>query len=232
MYDRALQALFVMALEPEFEATFEGNSYGFRPGRSQINAMKQIQLCLQQADRYVLDADISKCFDKINHEKLLILIGHKGRVRNQIQAWLESRNIFEGIFESSNAGTPQGGVIAPLLSNIALDGIEKRLGDWAETQRLLRPNGKPIDKKKDRRKSIIFVRYADDFVIMNHNLNVIKECEIIVGKFLAERGLMLSDAKTKIVHIRKPFETNEPGFKFLGFKVKHFDTKKHSAKNN
>jgi RNA-directed DNA polymerase len=86
MYDRALQALFVMALEPEFEATFEGNSYGFRPGRSAIDAMKQIQLCLQQADRFVLDADISKCFDKINHEKLLVLIDHKGKVRTQIQA--------------------------------------------------------------------------------------------------------------------------------------------------
>jgi len=160
MYDRALQALFVMALEPEFEATFEENSYGFRPGRSPIDAIKQIQLCLQQADRFVLDADISKCFDKINHEKLLVLIGHKKKVRTQIRAWLESGNIFEGIFESSDVGTPQGEMISPLLSNIALDGIEKRIGDWAETQRLFRPNGKLVDKKKDRRKSIIFVRYA------------------------------------------------------------------------
>ena len=232
MYDRALQALFVMALEPEFEATFEENSYGFRPGRSPIDAMKQIQLCLQQADRFVLDADISKCFDKINHEKLLVLIGHKGKVRTQIQAWLESGNIFEGIFESSDAGTPQGGVISPLLSNIALDGIEKRIGDWAETQRLFRPNGKLVDKKKDRRKSIIFVRYADDFVVMNHNLSVIQKCKEIISEFLAERGFELSDAKTKIVHTRIVFEKNKPGFEFLGFKIKHFDTKKHSAKNN
>ena len=232
MYDRALQALFVMALEPEFEATFEKNSYGFRLGRSQIDAMKQIQLCLQQADRFVLDADISKCFDKINHEKLLVLIGHKGKVRSQIQAWLESGNIFEGIFESSDAGTPQGGVISPLLSNIALDGIEKRIGYWAENQRLFRPSGKLVDNKKDRRKSIIFVRYADDFVVMNHNLDVIKKCKEIIGDFLAERGLALSDAKTKIVHTRISFEKNEPGFEFLGFKIKHFDTKKHSAKNN
>ena len=86
MYDRALQALFVMALEPEFEATFEGNSYGFRPGRSPIDAMKQIQLCLQQADKFVLNADIAKCFDRINHEKLLDLIGHKNKVRDQIRA--------------------------------------------------------------------------------------------------------------------------------------------------
>lgn len=232
MYDRALQALFVMALEPEFEAIFEVNSYGFRPGRSPIDAMKQIQLCLQQADRFVLDADISKCFDKINHEKLLALIGHKGKVKTQIQAWLESGNIFEGVFESFEAGTPQGGVISPLLSNIVLDGIEKRIGDWAETQRLFRPNGKLIDKKKDRRKSIIFVRYADDFVIMNHNLSIIHKCKEIISEFLAERGLEFNNAKTKIVHTRTAFEKNEPGFEFLGFKIKHFDTKKHSAKNN
>jgi RNA-directed DNA polymerase len=110
LYDRALQALFVMALEPEFEAVFEGNSYGFRPGRSPMDAMKQIQLCLQQADRFVLDADISKCFDKIDHEKLLSLIGHEGKVRNQIRAWLESGNIFEGTFERTVSGTSQGGV--------------------------------------------------------------------------------------------------------------------------
>ena len=160
------------------------------------------------------------------------MIGHKGKVRTQIRAWLESGNIFEGIFESSDAGTPQGGVISPLLSNIALDGIEKRISDWAETQRLLRPNGKLVDKKKDRRKSIIFVRYADDFVVMNHNLSLIQKCKEIINEFLTERGLELSDAKTKIVHTRMSFENNKPGFEFLGFKIKHFETKKHSAKNN
>jgi RNA-directed DNA polymerase len=232
MYDRALQALFVMALEPEFEATFEANSYGFRPGRSAIDAMKQIQLCLKQSDKFVLDADISKCFDKINHEKLLALIGHKGKIKTQIQAWLESGNIFEGIFESSDAGTPQGGVISPLLSNIALDGIEKRIGDWAETQRIFRRNGELINRKDRKRKSIHFVRYADDFVVMHHNMDVIKKCREIISEFLTERGLEISDAKTKIVHTRISFEKNEPGFEFLGFKIKHFDTKKHSAKNN
>ena len=80
MYDRALQALFVMALEPEFEATFEENSYGFRPGRSPIDAMKQIQLCLQQTDRFVLDADISKCFDKITNLQLLHAVCHDRKI--------------------------------------------------------------------------------------------------------------------------------------------------------
>jgi len=231
MFDRALQALFVMALEPEFEAKFEGNSYGFRPGRSQIDAMKQIQLCVQQGDKFVLDADIAKCFDKINHDKLLDLIGHKGKVRDQIRAWLESGNIFEGIFEPTQAGTPQGGVISPLLSNIALDGIEKKLGDWAETQRLLNRNGNPVSGRISKRKFVNFVRYADDFVIMNHDVAVIRKCEQLVGEFLAERGLELSKAKTKIVHTRIPFEGRVAGFEFLGFKIKHFETKRRSAKD-
>lgn len=93
MYDRALQALFVMALEPEFEANFEENSYGFRPGRSPIDAMKQIQLCCQQAEKFVLDADIAKCFDRIDHDKLLELSGQKGKVRRQIEASVYNGNI-------------------------------------------------------------------------------------------------------------------------------------------
>lgn len=231
IYDRALQALFVMALEPEFEATFEGNSYGFRPGRSPIDAMKQIQLCCQQGEKFVLDADISKCFDRIDHSKLLELTGHKGKVRKQLEAWLNSGNIFEGIFTTTEAGTPQGGIISPLLSNIALDGMEKAIADWAENQRLLRPNGKPIDRKIERRKAIHFIRYANDLVVMHREVAIVKTCRTIINKFLAERGLELSEAKTKIVHTRKHFESNEPSFDFLGFTVKHFDTRHRSAYN-
>jgi RNA-directed DNA polymerase len=122
-------------------------------------------------------------------------------------------------------------VISPLLSNIALNNIEKKIGDWAETHRLSRPNNKLINNKTERCKSVMFIRYADDFVIMNRDLNIIQECKRIISKFLAERGLELSVAKTKIVHTRIPFEKNEPGSEFLGFKIKHFDTKRRSAKN-
>ena len=232
MYDRALQALFVMALEPEFEAIFEENSYGSRPGRNAIDAMKQIQLCCQQAEKFVLKADIEKCFDKINHDKLLEILGHKDKIRKQIEAWLKSGNIFEGVFETSERGIPQGGVISPLLSNIALHGLEKVLRDWAENQKLLRPNGKPIDKKSAKRKAVHFIKYVDDFVIMHRELWVIEECQKLVNDFLAERGLALSKAKTKIVHTRFKFQNNSAGFEFMGFKIKHFTTKKHSAKNN
>lgn len=120
---------------------------------------------------------------------------------------------------------PQGGVISPLLSNIALDGLEKRLVDWAKAQPLLRSNGRPITPKGERRKSISFVRYADAFVVMSHNLDVIKKCKEIISEFLVERGLGLSDAKTKLVHIRILFENSKLGFEFPSFKIKHFDIK-------
>lgn len=123
-------------------------------------------------------------------------------------------------------------MISPLLSNIVLNGIEEKLGDWAESQQLYRPNGNRIDKKVDRRKSIIYVRYADDFIVMNHNVDIIRKCNIVIENFLSERGLELSQAKTRIIHTRNAFGGYEPGFEFLGFKIRHFDTKKHSAKDN
>lgn len=232
MYDRALQTLFVMALEPEFEAIFEEHSYGFRPGRSPIDAIAQIKLCIHQGEKFVLDADIEKCFDKIDHAKLLELIGHKGKIRRQIEAWLRSGNIFEGIFYLTESGTPQGGIISPLLSNIVLNGMQKEIEDWAAEQKLYRPDGVAIDSRARRRKAVHFIRYADDFVIMHRELEVIKSCRNIVQKFLAKRGLMLSNVKTRIVHTRLPYKGQTPGFNFLGFTIKHFDTKHRSARTS
>jgi RNA-directed DNA polymerase len=177
----------------------------------------------------VLDADISRCFDKINHNKLLELTGHKGKIRRQIEAWLKSGNIFEGIFHITESGTPQGGIISPLLSNIALNGMQKEIEEWAAEQKLYRPDGVALDSRNKRRKAIHFIRYADDFVIMHRELEVVKSCHDIVRTFLAERGLMLSDAKTRIVHTRLPYEKQKPGFNFLGFTIKHFNTKNRSA---
>src|SRR4028119_1220740 len=98
MYDRALQAAVKAALEPEWEAVFEPNSYGFRPGRSCHDAIKQIKNCIQHKAKFVLDADIAKCFDRINQEKLLQKLNIKGRVRQQIKAWLKSGVIDQGAF--------------------------------------------------------------------------------------------------------------------------------------
>ena len=112
MFDRALQALVKSALEPEWEAKFEPNSYGFRPGYSCHDAIDQIFKELAGTAKYVLDADIAKCFDKINHETLLEKLDTYPKLERQIKAWLESGVMNNGVFEETEAGTPQGGVSA------------------------------------------------------------------------------------------------------------------------
>jgi RNA-directed DNA polymerase len=128
MYDRALQSLVKMMLEPEWEAKFlETNSYGFRPGRSCHDAIHQIFLELIKTSKYILDTDISKCFDNINHQILLKKLNTYPSLRRQIKAWLKSGVMDNGLFEETESGTPQGGVISPLLANIALYGMEKHI---------------------------------------------------------------------------------------------------------
>ncbi len=129
--DRALQGLVKAALEPEWEALFEPNSYGFRPGRSCHDAIRQIKFSIQNKPKYVLDADISKCFDRINHLALLQKLGITGKTRQQIKAWLKAGVIDQKVFTATSEGTPQGGVISPLLANIALHGMETMLNEFA-----------------------------------------------------------------------------------------------------
>jgi RNA-directed DNA polymerase len=232
MYDRALQVLFVYALEPEFEAVFESEIYGFRPGRSAMDAIKQIHICCSSSEKFVLHADIKKCFDCFNYEKLLNLVGHKGKVRKQIKAWVTSGNIFEGKFIKPKQGFPQGNLISPLLSNIMLNGLQKKIEDWAETQKLLRPNGMVIKSLKERRKAVHYVYYAGDVIVMHRELSVVESCEKITEEFLSERGLELNSLKTKILHTRKLYKGNKAGFKYLGFTIKHFDSIHRSALNS
>jgi RNA-directed DNA polymerase len=122
--DRVIQALTHSVLEPEWEAKFEPNSYGFRPGRSCHDAIGQIFISIRQKEKYVLDADIEKCFDRINHTALLKKIDTFPVLSRQISAWLKAGYQEKGKLFSTEEGTPQGGVISPLLSNIALHGLE------------------------------------------------------------------------------------------------------------
>jgi len=131
--DRAKQMLVYLALSPQWEAQFEATSYGFKPGRSVLDAMESIFLGISKKPKWVLDADISKCFERINHEYLLDKCNTFPEMRKQIKAWLKAGILDCEEYSLSEMGTPQGGVISPLLSNIALDGMRDHLDKYINT---------------------------------------------------------------------------------------------------
>lgn len=185
--DRAKQTYVVLALSPQWEAKFEPNSYGFRPGRCAQDAMIRIFLNLRvqkktkvTEGKWALDADIAGCFDNIDHDYLLKQLQTLPQIKKQIHAWLKA-GVMTGFQENKpnvvyeNRGTPQGGPLSPLLSNIALHGLENHLKQWVENQNL-----KHIVVGKDRRakrNSLGVVRYADDFVVLHKDRNVIKAAQ-------------------------------------------------------
>ncbi|NEQ73090.1 MAG: group II intron reverse transcriptase/maturase [Okeania sp. SIO2C9] len=215
MYDRALQALVKLGMEPEWEARFEPNSYGFRPGRSAHDAIEAIFNSICQKSKYVLDADISKCFDRINHDALLGKIG-KTPYRRLIKQWLKSGVFDNNQFLDTTEGTPQGGVISPLLSNIALHGMEKCLEEFAKTL----PGTKRVNKQ-----ALSIIRYADDFVILHEDIKVVLQAKTVIQEWLNQVGLELKPEKTKIVHTLEEYEGNQPGFDFLGFTIRQWKVK-------
>ena len=233
MYDRALQGVVKAALEPEWEAKFEPNSYGFRPGRSCQDAITQIKYCLQHKAKFVLDADISKCFDKINHKKLLEKLNIRGKTRRQIESWLTSGVIDKGTLAETTEGTPQGGVISPLLANIALHGMEEII-----TRHFPADRGGRI-RKSTRKYGYTaalpnVVRYADDFVVMSDNLTVLQECKQLIAEWLEGIGLELRPEKTRLTHTLNPelSEDGKAGFDFLGFHIQQYPCSKYKGNEN
>ena len=190
MYNRALQGVVKVALEPEWEALFEASSYGFRPGRSCHDAIRHIKDSIQSKAKYVLDADIAKCFDRINRNALLRKLNHKGKVEKQVKAWLKSGVIDHNVFVATKEGTPQGGVCSPLLANIALHGITEHLNNFILSVSLRYPNGKSM-KKKDKISSLTFIRYADDFVTLHSEKSVVLKYREIISHWLNDIGLEL-----------------------------------------
>ncbi|NEQ72065.1 MAG: group II intron reverse transcriptase/maturase [Okeania sp. SIO2C9] len=215
MYDRALQALVKLGMEPEWEARFEPNSYGFRPGRSTHDAIEAIFKSINQKPKYVLDADICKCFDRINHD---VLLGKVGRTpyRRLIKQWLKSGVLDNNQFLESVEGTPQGGVISPLLANIALHGMEECLDKFAESL---------SGRKRNNKKALSLIRYADDFVILHEDIKVVLKAKTVIQEWLNQLGLELKPEKTRIVHTLEEYKGNKPGFDFLGFTVRQWKRK-------
>jgi RNA-directed DNA polymerase len=234
MYDRALQALVKLAIEPEWEAKFEPSSYGFRPGRSCQDAIKHIKDAVKGTEKFVLDADIAKCFDRINHSALLDKAGYKGKIRHQFKAWLKSGVLDQGVFSKTKMGTPQGGVISPLLANIALHGIENMLKEYALNAKGWRyKNGSNIGRC-NRPKALTFIRYADDFVVIHNEKKVVLECKELISTWLLGIGLELKPEKTRIAHTvnAELSEDGQAGFNFLGFTIRGYEESKHKCAKN
>jgi len=236
--DRCLQALFVLILEPEWEAKFEPNSYGFRPGRSCRDALAAIKGFIQKRAKYVIDADIAKCFDQIDHLALLNKVGMKGIFRKQLLYWLKAGVLDGNTFSETELGTPQGGVISPLLANIALHGMEYHLQEFVKTFPMTYSTGTKIKFSK-RAETLGLVRYADDFVIVHHDKCVILACYAEIKNWLKKVGLSISPAKTRLTHTLELMETDTleegfdgiVGFNFLGYTFKQFKSKYLSAKD-
>ena len=228
IYDRALQGVVKAALEPEWEAKFEPNSYGFRPGRACHDAIWAIKNAIQSKAKYVLDADIAKCFDRINHLALLQKLNMRGKTRQQIKAWLKSGVIDQKVFTAISEGTPQGGVVSPLLANIALHGIENMLMKYAKTMKFRHPNGKAASWQA-KVKSLTFVRYADDFVVIHRDLEVVQRCRELISEWLKDIGLEIKPSKTRIAHTlnKEKSEDGIAGFNFLGYNIRQYPAGKH-----
>ncbi len=221
MRDRAAQALAKLVLEPEWEARFEPHSYGFRPGRSAHDAIQAVFNATYQQPKYVLDADIRKCFDRIDHAALLTKLGTYPTLRRAVKAWLKAGVMEGSTLFPTEAGTPQGGVISPLLANIALHGLE--------TQVVNRP-GVPRDACGNLRQPRL-IRYADDFVVLHAELDVLRELQPVIEAWLNDLGLELHPGKTRMTHTLQEHE-GRVGFDFLGFNVRMFPTGRTHAKKD
>jgi RNA-directed DNA polymerase (EC 2.7.7.49) len=220
--DHALQALVKSALEPEWEARFEPNSYGFRPGRSCHDAIEAIFNSIKQKAKYILDADIAKCFDRIDHKALISKIHTYPTLSRQIKTWLKAGYCVGKELFPTHDGTPQGGVISPLLANIALHGMEERVKQYAETLK---------GYKRTNRNALSLIRYADDFVIIHEDLNVVKKCQEIIDDWLSDMGLELKPSKTKLTHTLNEIDGNV-GFEFLGFHIQQHKVGNYRCANN
>lgn len=195
--NRVAQAVVKNALEPSWEARFESRSYGFRPGRSVHDAIMQCFRRLNRhcTHRWILDCDIKSAFDMISHDFIIQKLGNVPAI-GLIKQWLKAGYVEEEIFNATEYGVQQGGIISPVLANVALDGMEALLG-----------------------KKFGFVRYADDFVVTAKSKEDLLKIKPTIEQWLAIRGLVLNEEKTRIVSIND-------GFDFLSFNIRQYKQQK------
>jgi RNA-directed DNA polymerase len=207
---RAMQALYLLALDPIAEVRADPDSYGFRRGRSCADAIEQcfITLASRHKPQWILEGDIRSCFDKINHNWLIANIPIDKAI---LQKWLKAGFVYKKVLYPTEEGSPQGSIISPVLANMTLDGLETKLKQaFARTT------------TKGRIAKVNLVRYADDFIISGSSKELLEnEVKPLVVEFLAERGLELSPTKTRITHINE-------GFDFLGQTIRKYGKGKNA----
>ena len=212
MYDRAMQALYVLALDPIAEVTADDRSFGFRKFRSTHDACGQIFGIMSQktSAQWILEGDIKGCFDNINHQWLLDNIPMDKSILKQ---FLKAGFVYKNSLFPTKAGTPQGGIISPILANMTLDGIESILVD-----KYHRGKNSKINVHQTGKHKVNFVRYADDFIVTAKTKEIAEEIKKLIKNFLTDKGLELSDEKTSITHI-------DIGFDFLGWNFRKYKGK-------
>jgi RNA-directed DNA polymerase len=212
MLQRAYQALVKLALEPEWEAVFEPNSYGFRPGRSPHDAIEAVFNFIRLKPKFVLKADIEKCFDKINHQALLDKLCTIQPIAKLVRGWLKAGIVDQGQTLFPETGVPQGGVISPLLMNIALHGLEEDLVQAYP---------------KGHQPAVI--RFADDVAILHHDLDTLHQIKEQAETWLGQIGLQLNPTKTCITHTLDEDE-GQAGFDFLGFNIRQYQVGRYKTR--
>jgi RNA-directed DNA polymerase len=218
--DRALQHLINLALQPEWEARFTRGTFGFRKGRSCHDALVNIRMNIQRTPKWVLDADVEKFFDRLDHDAILRKLETFPAMERAVRRILKAGAIRGSVFEPSELGTPQGGPLSPLLANIALCGLENALLEEFPASRV-------IDGQKIRTQPRL-IAYADDFIVLHPSRAVIETARTFVSNWLAPLGLSLSETKTRICHTAD--STNGArGFTFLGCEIRQHRVGRHQV---
>ncbi|HEW98598.1 MAG: group II intron reverse transcriptase/maturase [Candidatus Parabeggiatoa sp. nov. 3] len=210
--DRVKQEVCKGSIQPIYEAMAEPNVYGFRPGRNTHDAIEAIFNSIKLKPKYVLEGDLTAFFDNIKPEAILeseVIKRTDKETQKQIQAWIKAGAIDKGTFNKTEKGTPQGSVISPLLANIAFMGLETMLNEWAKTW---------PGKKRNNVDSLNIIVYADDFVVLHKDEEIIKEAKGKIAQWCKRKmGVELNEAKTHISH-------TSTGFDFLGFNIRQYPT--------